>query len=752
VTALASSPRSDLAQWARWAIPRWSVPAAMRAIRAVVVVCGLFALAHNVIGNAQIATFCAFGGFATLVLASFAGTWREKLLAHLALALTGSVLITIATIVSSSTVVAAIVTVPVTFAVFFAGITGPNAASGATGALLAYVLPAASAGTVGMIPDRLLGWWMASIAGTAAVLLFSPRPTGANQLRAAASKLAVTLADELDGVLRGDAPDDYLAAALEAKRDVLANFTATPFRPTGLAVTDQALANCIELLEWCTALIADAVSERHDLAHAAKCDLELIASSSSVLRDTATLLAGGDAHPDVDGLERRQEAVVARIEDMASRPPTPEPPSRQPTLPTPTPASTDPEHFRQAAQIAFHAHGIAVAVLAATYETLISCGLANPDWVEARRRRWYPGSAAAARTVRRVSSVASTAYAHASVRSVWFVNSIRGAVAIAVAVTIADITTVQHGFWVVLGTLSVLRTNAAATGATALRALAGTALGFVIGGALVLAIGSDQTALWIAFPMAVLVAAYSPGTTPFAIGQAAFTVMIAVLFNLIVPVGWKIGEVRIEDVALGCAVSVVIGTLFWPRGVAAVVGDDLADAFRTGASYLTQAMQWATGARADQPENAAAAGNAGLRLDEGLRGFLAEQGTKHISKPDLWRLVGGSLRLRLTAHAVAEMPGDATGVDEARAVLQRRTATLTSWYEQLAEQVGKPNDRAVAELEPPSLAAAGIVNSSTGSYYGVWLCEHLDHLSDHLGELVRPAAEVAKIRSRPWWR
>ncbi len=737
MTALASSTRADLAQWARWAIPRWSVPAAMRAIRAVVVVCGLFAIASKVIGNAQIATFCAFGGFATLVLASFAGTWRDKLLAHLALALTGSVLIAIATSVSSSTVAAAIVTVPVTFAVFFAGITGPNAASGATGALLAYVLPAASAGTVGMIPDRLLGWWMASVAGTAAVLLFSPRQTGGNQLRAAASKLAVSLADELDAVLRGEGPGDYLAAALDAKRDVLANFTATPFRPTGLAVTDQALANCIELLEWCTALIADAVSERHDLTHAAKCDLELIAASSSVLRDTGTLLAGGDAHPDVDELERRQEAVVAGL-DRADA--------------TAAAGSAGPDHFRAVAQIAFHAHGIAVAVLAATYETLIACGLADPEWLEARRQRWYPGSAAAARTVRRVSRVASTAYAHASVRSVWFVNSIRGAVAIAVAVTIADVTTVQHGFWVVLGTLSVLRTNAAATGATALRALAGTALGFVIGGALVLAIGSDETALWIAFPIAVLVAAYSPGTTPFAVGQAAFTVMIAVLFNLIVPVGWKIGEVRIEDVALGCAVSVVIGTLFWPRGVAAVVGDDLADSFRTGASYLTQAIQWATGARADEPENAGAAGNAGLRLDDALRGFLAEQGTKHMTKQDLWRLVGGTLRLRLTAHAVAEMPGDATGREAAGAVLQRRTATLASWYERLADQVGKPDHRAVAELEPPSLAAAGIVDSSIGSYYGVWLCEHLDHLSDHLGELVQPAAEVANIRSRPWWR
>ena len=112
---------------------------------------------------------------------------------------------------------------------------------------------------------------------------------------------------------------------------------------------------------------------------------------------------------------------------------------------------------------------------------------------------------------------------HASVRSVWFANSLRGAAALAVAVAVADLTGVQHGFWVVLGTLSVLRTNASGTGATALRALGGTVLGFVVGAALLAAIGTGQTAMWVAFPLAILVAAYAPGTAPFAVGQAAFT-------------------------------------------------------------------------------------------------------------------------------------------------------------------------------------------------------------------------------------
>ncbi|HUA02751.1 MAG TPA: FUSC family protein [Solirubrobacteraceae bacterium] len=711
-------------------VPKWSVPAAMRAIRAMVCVCGLFAFTDKVLGNPQIATFAAFGSFATLVLASFAGTWRDKLLAHLALALTGTVLITIATIVSSSTVLVALVTVPATFAVFFAGVTGPNAASGVTGALLAWVLPAASAGTISMVPDRLIGWWMASVCGTALVLLFSPRSSGGNRLNAAASALAGKLADVLDAAASGGLTKDDLAAMVNAKHDLISQFTSTPYRPTGLAATDQALANCVELLEWSEALIADAVEEQHNLKEAPKPDLELITMSSSVLRDAASLLAGGDARPDVDGLERCRAAVLHQIEQST-------PPRGQ---------------FRQSAQISFHANAVAVAVVGVAYETMIASRLADPEWLEARRARWYAGSNAAARTVHRVSSVATAAYTHASLRSVWFVNSLRGAVALAVAVAVADVTTVQHGFWVVLGTLSVLRTNASATGATALRAIAGTAIGFVIGGALVVAIGGDGTALWIVFPFAVLVAAYSPGTAPFAVGQAAFTVLIAILFNLIVPVGWTVGVVRIEDVALGCLVSAVIGTLFWPRGVSSVVGDDLADAFRTGASYLTQAVQWATGARAETPDTAVPAGTAGVRLDEGLRGFLAEQGSKRIAKQDLWRLVGGSLRLRLTAHAVSEMPGDAAGLDEARAVLERRTTTLASWYDGLAEQVGRPNHRAVSELEPPSLAAAGVVDETSGSYYGVWLCEHLDHLSQHTVDLVKPGVAVANLRRRPWWR
>jgi uncharacterized membrane protein YccC len=712
----------------------WSRPAALRALRAILVIPGLFALTDKVFANPQMATFVAFGGFATLVLSNFGGTRRDKLVAHLGLALAGSALLTIGTAVNSNVAVAAVVTVPVTFAVFFAGIGGPNAASGVTGALLAYVLPAASPGMMSMVPDRLAGWWLVSVAGTVAVLLLSP-PSPEDALRRAARDLATALAKGIDAMLAGGGSEDELAACIDAKEKLLSNFNTTAIAPTGLSTADQALANEVELLEWCAALFTDTVHERSDASGADPADRALLAASADVLRDVASLLGGADTWPDLDHLEESRKESIMRLHRLPR----------------------DRDDYAEQARLAFHVQALAVTALVVGADGLLARRLVDADWVAEARIRWFGGATLGPGGTRRLAGLAKysgVARRHASVRSVWFVNSLRGSLALALAVLVADVTSVQHGFWVVFGTLSVLRTNASSTGSTALRALLGTAAGFAIGAALIVAIGTDTTALWVALPIALAVAAYAPGTAPFALGQAAFTVLIAVLFNLLVPVGWRVGVVRIEDVALGCAVSLVVGTLFWPRGVASVVGDDLADAYRIGASYLRHAVDWVAGMRADGPMDATAAVTAGLRLDDALRAFSAEQGTKHVKREELWRLVGGSLRLRLTAHAVAGMPPDkADDLGPARDVIAYRTEALDEWYGELATEVGRPSRQGTPVLpSPPTFDTAGPMGESTHSRHAIWLCEHLDHLSDHLSELVEPATHLAKARRRPWWR
>ncbi|HEY7049217.1 MAG TPA: FUSC family protein [Jatrophihabitantaceae bacterium] len=707
-------------------LPVWSKPAFLRAVRATIVVPGLFAIAYEVVGNLQMATFAAFGGFATLVLASFGGTRRDKLIAHLGLAVAGSLLLIIGTAVNANTALAACTTLVVGFVVLFAGVSGPNGASGGAAAMLAYVLPAASPGTNAMIPDRLAGWWLASAAGTIAVLVLSPRPPG-DQLRAAAARVADALAAQLSGALDGDVRPELRKEAVDAKRALMSTFTATPYRPTGLATTDRALESLVGLLEWCGSVINDSLSEYMDLCTTlrAPVERELLVTTADVLRDVGAMLRGEHGRPDVDRLNARLIESVTHLHEL-------------------NPSDVD---YSEAVHLSFHARTVAVTTVQTANDALIATRMADSDTIAAQRLRWAGGRPVGGS----LTEVRRLVAGHAGLRSVWFLNSVRGAIALAAAVAVADLTDVQHGFWVVLGTLSVLRTNAASTGSTALRALLGTVLGFAVGGLLIVAIGTSHAALWTALPVAVFVAAYAPGTAPFAIGQAAFTVVVSVLFNLLVPEGWKIGVVRIEDVAIGCAVSLVAGALFWPRGAGAVVGDDLADAFRLGAAYLTQAVRWALGLGHELPRSAPAV-TAGIRLDDALRGYLAEQGSKRMPKNDLWRLVIGATRLRLTAHSLAGLPNPSPNGDPVRGELGERADIVAAWFDRLAAYIDPHTNGTRAPLEVPVLNRLATESPNSYHYCTLWVDEHLQHITPHMAELITPAEEVAVQRRKPWWR
>ena len=742
-------------------LPAWSVPAAIRAGRATIVVPGLFAVCLKVIGDPQMTLFAVFGGFAACIMAAFGGTRRDKAVAYLGLAAVGSVALVIGTLVANTTWLAALVTIPVAFAIFFSGVTGPNMAGGVIPALLGYVLPVATAApvTVSVLGSRLEGWWLAMAAGCVAVLLVSPRSPG-DKLRASAAASARALARQLIRAVDGSGSQADGDAVAVAKQQLLTVFGSAPLRPTGLAVSDQGLANVAELLEWSTGLVGDALSGQHDLSQAAETDRELLSAAAQILATVADLLDGQGTVLDLSRLDHARGASAAR----------------QRTL------SGSPAQLRAAAAHTAHAQAIAVAARAVWADTVIATRRADPDLIAAERRRWFGQQGEPHGRLPGLFSDARYLARHASIRSVWFRNSLRGAIALAVAVAVADLSGVQHGFWVVFGTLSVLRTSAAATGSTAWRALAGTAIGFIVGAALMLAIGTGSSALWIALPIAVLVAAYAPGTAPFAVGQAAFTVTVVVIFNLLVPVGWKVGLLRVEDVGIGCAVSVLVGLLFWPRGAGGIVGADLADAFRRGSAYLEQAVDWALGARAVPPDTAIAAVSAGIRLDEALRAYLAEQGTKRLPKEDLWGLVLGSMRLRLTAYSVAslhdltgdggaadgqERPGSVTSGgaradtgEGTRSEFEHLTMKLVGFYDQVAGQLagtvtGEVTPVVLPELTGPDLPVGVACADNTPPEYApdlLWVGEYLYHLGTHAQMVSGPAAEIARLRQRPWWR
>lgn len=185
-------------------------------------------------------------------------------------------------------------------------------------------------------------------------------------------------------------------------------------------------------------------------------------------------------------------------------------------------------------------------------------------------------------------------------------------------------------------------------------------------------------------------------------GQAGFTVVVIILFNIIDPTGWKVGLTRIEDVAIGCGVSIVVGLLFWPRGAMAALGRALSDAFVMSSGYLADAVNRLTtaGDQVDTTPGQRAAHAAYLRLDDAFRQFLTERGAKVVPVEVMASLVTGSNRIRLAAFTLSTLPvlrpeeslPELETVAIAGAVLRDSYASSHRWYEEFGEILAGQRD------------------------------------------------------------
>src|SRR5207245_10154882 len=124
----------------------------------------------------------------------------------------------------------------------------------------------------------------------------------------------------LDAAIRGTATAGHRDAALAARHELKTTFAAGPSRPTGLATTDQGLANVVELLEWSCTVICDALDGHLDLTRAAAADRELLGAAAAQLTATAALLSGQDASLHTDRLRNASAASAAHQRTLGGDP------------------------------------------------------------------------------------------------------------------------------------------------------------------------------------------------------------------------------------------------------------------------------------------------------------------------------------------------------------------------------------------------------------------------------------------------
>ncbi|WP_395728126.1 FUSC family protein [Nakamurella sp.] len=649
----------------------------------------------TVLGNAQMTLFASFGGIAILVFADFPGTRGARLGAYVGLYVVGLLLIALGTVMSPVAWLAVAGMAVVGFVILFSGVLSAALAGASRAALLAFILPVMVPVPMAEIPARWAGWTLASLlAVPMAVFLWPPRDH--QRLRTAAAAACSALADQLAAWSAG-----VDAAALRGAHETAgtaivelrAQFRRSNVRPVGLTAGSRQLMRLPDRLEWLHTVV-----DRLPTAPV-RTDLQRRVADACVttLRAAQGVLVQAPATP----TDASRDELAGRLRDLqhlhvASRT------FARLVNGDPFPHGDD-VHPATKLELVYTTRltGLTVAASAAAdARSLIDRLL---------------GRNAPATPTGEVLPVRRALTGHLNVRSVWFQNSVRGAIGLALAVTIAEVTEVAHGFWVVLGAMSVLRTTALTTGSTALRALGGTLIGFVAGAVIMLAVGTTPWHLWVLLPITLLVAGYLPEAVSFVAGQAAFTVLVVVLFNIISPSGWGVGLVRVEDVLFGCASALISGVLLWPRGAAAQIRRAVAEFYRSAADAVVAATGRLAGAAPAGPDglrDASAVGvalgraaEASLRLDDALREYLFERGTRNVPLEALTSLSNGAVRTRMTAEAIAELPPTASPPLEPAAHAVAASAEATrGWFDRLAERLERasprPTDPAPPLLDP----------------------------------------------------
>jgi hypothetical protein len=491
-------------------------------------------------------------------------------------------------------------------------------------------------------------------------------------------------------------------------------FAATPYPPTGAAASAVALSKLVGRVEWVASnpvLLGD--DERvgdprfaRERAQAAA----VMESASDTLSQAARLISDGEAHPVTDrasvaAVQEANRHLDALIDaelaaDLATLADEEAVPTGEKAVPERLGLASGEGDSIAGDELdpGFRARGLGLVVGMVADAALAASG-AEPA---SDRRMQAMGESTAQNVGHRIRS-------YLSFRSVWFRNAVRGAVGLALAVGVVELTDVQHGFWVVLGTISVLRSNALGTGASALRAIGGTAIGVVVGSAIMIGVADHTVLLWVLLPIAVLIAGTAPSMISFVAGQAGFTLVVVILFNIIAPVGWRVGLTRIEDVALGCGVSVVVGFLFWPRGATAALGRALSDAFAANSAYLSDAVERLTKSSqsVDISGSERVSHGAYLLLDDAFRQFVTERGAKVVPLETVAGLFTGANRLRLGAYTLgtlqidppAEGLGEIEGIKVAEAVLRDSYAETHRWYLEFGDLLA--DRRSELALPPP---------------------------------------------------
>lgn len=714
-----------------------------RGIRAMVAMTTTFAIGTLVLDNANVALFGAFGSFALLAFADFGGRPATRTRAYLTLVALGAMLVVLGTAASQHVVAGAVLLAVLTFVILLAGVFGGYYAAGGSAALLIFVIAVMVPAPMADVVSRELGWLLGGAVAivTASVLWPVPAQT---RLRRAVAAIVDDLADR---VRSGTEPTPESTADLRRRVDELRDaYAHAAMRPAGPAEHEQALVRLLDETQRAVSFATrlPGVARRTHVVGApddgvlADAIADTFAHTASVLRGSADASAASDL---VAIREDHRSALERWIGDALRR--------RQP-----------PDEIEQHLSATFSLRVLSHTALSCEADAILTMGgrltVDDPELL----LDTPPGGRGAAATVRRAAALVRP---HLRPGSVAFRNALRAAVALSAALVVAKVAQAEHGFWVVLGTLTVLKSSAMRTGITALEALAGNLIGFALAVAVLAVAGDHTAALWVILPVTIFLAAYAPAAVHFVVGQASFALMVVILFNLIQPDGWRTGLVRVESVALGAAVSIVIGVVLWPRGNRQALRDATVARYRSIGRYLAACFDSLLPPHRSDPDEVDRAQDEArsveLQADAALFDLLTTPVGAGVPVPAWVRVTSVGRSLRLVGDGVRAIPRrgylpliEGTASDDLARLAGQRVAEVVGVADRIER--GGPAD---VHLDDPETAWLGAVDPDDADALNralamTWAIEWIQYIDLLVAVDEDPLHALAATAETPWWR
>ena len=529
-----------------------------RGLRVAVVVPVVFFVCMQVLPAQEAALPAAFAAFSVLAFADFGGPAFDRFVANIVLGVIGTLLYTVGALIGWHPVAAVLSTFVVAFAISFGAVLRGYFATATTAVLLPWVLAATTHPDVAVLPEKSAGWAAgALVAALAALVLWPTHARSVLRTRMATSlDAAADLVDALTAEPDSDLAElrwQRLATAVASLHDA---YDGRLVRPGVGTARDRSLMLAFDQLHRLRTVLHawydDATSQD------AGTDRELAGVTSDTLRASAQCLRRGYGVTQAEDLARAREAHESRLVSWANG----------------MSEDDDAVAFRREVDTAFHLRVVSMAAqVTAVY---VQGALDSLDRTIGRRaaRRSDPKVTFAGETIidpARVTPVRELLAAQWTWRSPWLRTALRTGLALALTVLVVQLTGAAYGFWISLGALVALKVDAAGTRRTALSVFAGTLAGFAVASVLVWFVGPHVWVLWLVLPFFAFLAAFTPAAISLAAGQGSFTVFILALFGIVQPESLGIGVTRVEDVAMGLAVALVVSLLIWPRGVTPVV-------------------------------------------------------------------------------------------------------------------------------------------------------------------------------------